>query len=179
MLYIAVGDNANGANAQIVRNASRQDAAHHFDWRRFRLTIRSSTPLPETIARSGRSACAIRLPSLFRTARKNVHQRRRTERLGRDQRRHRGFKLRLAHLRRILQPAERQLPRSDFCLPERRANVRDHGRRFLQPGDPQFPAQFVGNYFFADFCGGWIRRLDPANGNAVSDFATGFHFRWI
>jgi Bacterial Ig domain len=38
---------------------------------------------------------------------------------------------------------------------------------------PQFPAQFVGNYFFADFCGGWIRRLNPAAGNAVSDFATG------
>ena len=38
---------------------------------------------------------------------------------------------------------------------------------------PQFPAQFIGNYFFADFCGGWIRRLDPSAGNAISDFATG------
>ena len=47
------------------------------------------------------------------------------------------------------------------------------GGTFYNPQVPQFPSQFVGNYFFADFCGGWIRRLDPANGNAVSDFATG------
>ena len=47
------------------------------------------------------------------------------------------------------------------------------GGTFYNPQINQFPANFVGNYFFADFCGGWIRRLDPANGNAVSDFATG------
>lgn len=47
------------------------------------------------------------------------------------------------------------------------------GGAFYNPQINQFPANFVGNYFFADFCGGWIRRLDPANGNAVTDFATG------
>ena len=47
------------------------------------------------------------------------------------------------------------------------------GGAFYNPQSPQFPANFVGDYFFADFCGGWIRRLDPASGNAVSDFATG------
>jgi len=47
------------------------------------------------------------------------------------------------------------------------------GGAFYNPQVPQFPSNFIGNYFFADFCGGWIRKLDPANGNAVSDFATG------
>jgi hypothetical protein len=47
------------------------------------------------------------------------------------------------------------------------------GGAFYNPQIVQFPATFVGNYFFADFCGGWIRKLDPANGNGVSDFATG------
>jgi glucose/arabinose dehydrogenase len=47
------------------------------------------------------------------------------------------------------------------------------GGAFYNPQLIQFPSNFVGNYFFADFCGGWIRKLDPANGNAVSDFATG------
>lgn len=47
------------------------------------------------------------------------------------------------------------------------------GGAFYNPQLIQFPSNFVGNYFFADFCGGWIRRLDPANGNAVTDFATG------
>ena len=49
------------------------------------------------------------------------------------------------------------------------------GGAFYNPVTPQFPAQFVGNYFFADFCGGWIKRLDPAAGNAVSDFASGIN----
>lgn len=47
------------------------------------------------------------------------------------------------------------------------------GGAFYNPQINQFPANFVGSYYFADFCGGWIRRLDPANGNAVTDFATG------
>ena len=46
------------------------------------------------------------------------------------------------------------------------------GGAFYNPQIIQFPSQFVGRYFFADFCGGWIRTLDPANGNAVADFAT-------
>ena len=35
----------------------------------------------------------------------------------------------------------------------------------------QFPAIFVGKYFFADLCSGWIRAFDPATGTA-SGFAT-------
>jgi hypothetical protein len=47
------------------------------------------------------------------------------------------------------------------------------GGAFYNPQVVQFPGQYVGRYFFADFCGGWIRTLDPAAGNAVADFATG------
>ncbi len=45
------------------------------------------------------------------------------------------------------------------------------GGAFYNPQIVQFPAQYVGNYFFADFCGGWIRRLDSSSN--VSGFATG------
>lgn len=49
------------------------------------------------------------------------------------------------------------------------------GGAFYNPANPTFPAQFVGKYFFADFCAGWIKTLDPlsppATGTAV-DFAT-------
>ena len=31
----------------------------------------------------------------------------------------------------------------------------------------QFPASYVGKYFFADLCGGWIRLLDPASGQST------------
>ena len=36
----------------------------------------------------------------------------------------------------------------------------------------QFPSSFVGKYFFADLCSGWIRVFDPATGTA-SAFASG------
>ena len=47
------------------------------------------------------------------------------------------------------------------------------GGAFYNPQVAQFPSNYIGNYFFADFCGGWIRTLDPAMGNAVAGFATG------
>lgn len=50
------------------------------------------------------------------------------------------------------------------------------GGAFYNPQVIQFPGNYVGNYFFADFCGGWIQTLDPAMGNAVAGFATGISF---
>jgi len=47
------------------------------------------------------------------------------------------------------------------------------GGAFYNPQVIQFPGDYVGKYFFADFCGGWIRTLDPTMGNTVADFATG------
>jgi len=47
------------------------------------------------------------------------------------------------------------------------------GGAFYNPQIVQFPNTYLGKYFFADFCGGWIRTLDPAAGNAVAEFATG------
>jgi glucose/arabinose dehydrogenase len=46
------------------------------------------------------------------------------------------------------------------------------GGAFYNPAAVQFPASFVGKYFFADLCSGWIRVFDPANGT-VSPFAGG------
>jgi glucose/arabinose dehydrogenase len=47
------------------------------------------------------------------------------------------------------------------------------GGAFYNPPTVQFPSGYVGDYFFADFCNGWIRRYDPATDTA-SGFATGF-----
>ena len=47
------------------------------------------------------------------------------------------------------------------------------GGAFYNPPSTQFPSSYVGDYFFADYCNGWIRKLDPAAGNSVVDFATG------
>ena len=48
------------------------------------------------------------------------------------------------------------------------------GGAFYNPTTQTFPAQFIGKYFFADFCAGWIKTLDPLNppatGAAVDAF---------
>ena len=46
------------------------------------------------------------------------------------------------------------------------------GGAFYNPTTQQFPASYVGKYFFADYCAGWIRYLDPST-SAVTDFASG------
>jgi glucose/arabinose dehydrogenase len=47
------------------------------------------------------------------------------------------------------------------------------GGAFYSPLTQQFPTQYFRDYFFADYCGGWIRKLDPAAGNSVVGFASG------
>ena len=54
------------------------------------------------------------------------------------------------------------------------------GGTFYPASAANFPVQYHGMYFFADFCGGWIRMVDPnlvqpfpLQPSAASDFATG------
>ena len=47
------------------------------------------------------------------------------------------------------------------------------GGAFYNPAVNQFPSAYSGVYFFADLCGAFIHKLDPKNGNAVTTFATG------
>ena len=46
------------------------------------------------------------------------------------------------------------------------------GGAFYNPTTVRFPASFIGKYFFADLCSGWIRVFDPATQTAAG-FATG------
>ena len=113
--------------------------------------------------------------------RAHVHQRRRPEQLGGDQRWDRGRELRLAE-----RPKDRRRIRASRA----RSTAYGHGRArptaarspggaFYNPPTGQFPGSYVGNYFFADYCSGWIRRMDPSAGNAVSAFASGWPRRSI
>jgi glucose/arabinose dehydrogenase len=45
------------------------------------------------------------------------------------------------------------------------------GGAFYNPTTVRFPSFYVGKYFFADYCGEWLRVLDPSTGN-VWNFAT-------
>ena len=46
------------------------------------------------------------------------------------------------------------------------------GGAFYNPQTGQFPSAYVGKYFFADYCGGWINVLNPED-STVAGFATG------
>ena len=41
------------------------------------------------------------------------------------------------------------------------------GGAFYNPSTVNFPAEYVGKYFYAEFCTGWIRRFDPATDRHV------------
>jgi len=50
------------------------------------------------------------------------------------------------------------------------------GGAFYNPTNATFPAQYAGKYFFADYCAGWIKYIDPASPpgvGAATNFATG------
>ena len=47
------------------------------------------------------------------------------------------------------------------------------GAAFYRPTSATFPAEYAGRYFFGDFCGGFIRMLSPPNYSTAMDFATG------
>jgi glucose/arabinose dehydrogenase len=42
------------------------------------------------------------------------------------------------------------------------------GGAFYNPPSPVFPSPFIGDYFFADYCGNWIRVYDIASDTATS-----------
>ncbi|MGB7924956.1 MAG: PQQ-dependent sugar dehydrogenase [Pyrinomonadaceae bacterium] len=46
------------------------------------------------------------------------------------------------------------------------------GGTFYNPPSNQFPEEYRGDYLFADYCGGWIRRFNPVT-KTVTEFAAG------
>lgn len=48
-----------------------------------------------------------------------------------------------------------------------------YGEPYRNDGTP--PRSYVGDYFFADYCSGWIRKLDPRT-KRVTPFATGLSY---
>jgi hypothetical protein len=47
------------------------------------------------------------------------------------------------------------------------------GGTFFDPPVSTFPPEFRGRYLIADYCGGWIKSLDPDKGGGLAAFATG------
>ena len=173
LLYVAVGDNANGTNAQSLGTRLGK---------LLRITstggIPTNNPFFNTATGDNRAIWALGVRNPFTFSFQNGTGRMFINDVGENT---------WEEINDGIVGSNYGWPNCEgFCNPPN-ANFRDPifaymndpttcaitGGAFYNPQVPQFPGNFVGNYFFADFCGGWIRRLDPANGNTVSDFATG------
>ena len=171
-LYAAVGENGNSANSQslntVLGKILRLNTRRHNP----RPTTRSSARRPARIARSGRSAFATRSRS-------------RSTRLGTElfindvgETTWEEINDGLAGANYGWPTTEGSTTNPNFKSPRYAYNHSTGacaitGGAFYAPLTNQFPSDYVNDYFFADYCAGWIRKLDPAAGNTVTTFATG------
>ena len=174
LLYIAVGDNANGANAQTLNNRLGKILRLHPDG-----AIPTSNPFYGTTTGANRAiwALGLRNPYTFGfqpgTGRMFIND------VGQN----------------TWEEINDGVAGSNYGWPDTEGATSDprfrspifsygHGTSattgcaiaggvFYNPGTTQFPSSYVGDYFFADYCSGWIRTLDPGAGNTVAGFATG------
>jgi glucose/arabinose dehydrogenase len=173
-LYIAVGENANGANSQTLSNLLGKLLRINADG-----TIPSDNPFFATATGVNRAIWALGLRNPFTFAFKPGTGRLFINDVGQN----------------TWEEIDDGIAGSNYGWPTTEGPTNDpnfrspifsygHGTGstvgcaitggdFYNPFINSFPAGYTGTYFFADLCSGWIRRLDPANGNAVTDFASG------
>jgi glucose/arabinose dehydrogenase len=172
-LYVAVGDNANGDNAQSLSTRLGKILRISSDG-----SIPSNNPFFNTATGDNRAIWALGLRNPFTFSFQPGSARMFINDVGQNT---------WEEIDDGIVGSNYGWPTCEgFCNPPN-ANFRDPiyayandaqtcaitGGSFYNPQSVQFPSNYIGNYFFADFCGGWIKTLNPAMGNAVNDFATG------
>jgi glucose/arabinose dehydrogenase len=167
-LLIAVGDNANGANSQTLANRKGKMLRINADG-----SIPTDNPFYLQATGVNRSIWALGLRNPFtfdiRNARMFIND------VGQNT---------FEEINDGIAGSNYGWPESEgpTTNPNHRAPIfyYDHGAggcaitggAFYVPDVGQFPATYLGRYFFADYCAGWIRVFDPSAGTA-SGFATG------
>jgi glucose/arabinose dehydrogenase len=172
-LYVAVGDNANGANAQSLRNLKGKMLRINKDG-----TIPQDNPFYDRATGTNRAIWALGLRNPFSFAIQPQTTKMFINDVGEG---------RWEEINRGVAGANYGWPRYEgsesdpryrnpvFAYRHGSTNATGcaiTGGAFYNPTTRQFPSSHVGDYFFADFCSGWIRKLDSATG-AVTGFATG------
>jgi glucose/arabinose dehydrogenase len=173
-LFVAVGDNANGANAQTLGNRLGKILRLHPDG-----AIPTSNPFFNTATGANRAIWALGLRNPYTFAFQPGSSRLLINDVGQN----------------TWEEINDGIAGSNYGWPETEGATTDprfrapifsyghgtgsttgcaiSGAAFYNPATLRFPSDYTGDYFFADYCSGWIRRLDPANGNTVTGFATG------
>jgi glucose/arabinose dehydrogenase len=172
-LYVAVGDNANGENAQSLRNLKGKMLRINKDG-----TIPRYNPFYKRATGTNRAIWALGLRNPFSFAIQPHKGKMFINDVGEQ---------RWEEINRGAAGANYGWPRYEGPEPNptyrnpvfayRHSSTKASGcaitgGAFYNPTTRRFPSGYMGDYFFADLCSGWIRRLDAATGD-VSGFATG------
>ena len=173
-LFIAVGENANGANSQTLANLLGKMLRLNKDG-----TIPSDNPFFTTATGNNRAIWALGLRNPFTFAFQPGTGRMFINDVGQNT---------TEEINDGIRGSNYGWPESEgpTSNPAHRGPVFWYGHgssgttgcaitggAFYNPQTANFPPEFTGQYFFADFCSGWIRKVNPAAGFAASDFASG------
>lgn len=172
-LYVAVGDNANGANSQTLSNRLGKMLRLNSDG-----TIPTDNPFFNTASGLNRSIWALGLRNPFTFAFQPNTGRMFINDVGQST--WEEINDGIAGSNYGWPTTEGPTSNPNFRAPlfayghssSETGGCAITGGTFYNPATSQFPSSYVGKYFFADLCSGWIRVLDPAN-NTDSGFATG------
>jgi glucose/arabinose dehydrogenase len=174
-LYVAVGDNANGANAQTLSNLKGKILRINKDG-----SIPSDNPFFNVATGKNRAIWALGLRNPFTFAFQNGTGRMFIDDVGEGS----------------FEEIDDGIAGSNYGWPNCEGpcgspNFRNPvlyyahngnptpngcaiiGGAFYNPVKPNFPSAFVNKYFFTDLCGGWIERTAPGGGFKLTHFGDG------
>ncbi|HUQ00360.1 MAG TPA: PQQ-dependent sugar dehydrogenase [Aeromicrobium sp.] len=171
-LYVAVGENANGANSQTLANRLGKILRINADG-----SIPTDNPFYGTAAGANRAIWAYGLRNPFTFAFRRGSSRMFVNDVGQStwEEINDGIAGSNYGWPTTEGPTTNSLYRSPFHAYMHSGSPGGcaiAGGTFHDPRFARFPASYAGDYFFADLCGGWIRSLDVAT-KAASPFASG------
>jgi glucose/arabinose dehydrogenase len=183
-VYVAVGDNANGDNAQSLGNVKGKILRINKDG-----TIPTGNPFYSTASGNNRAIWAVGLRNPFKFAVKpstgtifiNDVGEKTWEEINRGASgANYGWNLCEGNHDNPNRPGSVNCSAAPYTAPVHEythgstntTGCSITGGTFYNPATVRFPSGYVGDYFFADLCSGWIRRYDPST-DAATGFATG------
>jgi len=185
MLYIAVGDNATSSNAQVFTNRHGKMLRYHANG-----TIPTDNPFYGTATGQNRAIWALGLRNPFTFAQNpggtpsmminDVGQGAAEEVNPAAAGANFGWPTTGDGDFNPANPSFAAFTRPRYAYANDSSTCAITGGAFYAPAAANFPVPYQGMYFFADFCGGWIRYIDPTNQQpypldpaVYSTFATG------
>ena len=172
-LYIAVGENANGANAQSLGTPLGKILRINPDG-----SIPSDNPFLAQTTGINRSVWAMGLRNPFTFAIDRSNGRIHLNDVGQDS--WEEVNLGVAGSNYGWPQAEGNSPPGVpglrypiYTYQNAGSSCAITGAAFYRPTSATFPAEYAGRYFFGDYCGGFIRYLSPPNYDTATGFASG------